>query len=635
MHTGRDCPLCQLTFRDSKLCKEHLATSHNCERVYCIICPTDGNTFRGPSELRRHIRKIHDKSDMTYSDGPEFSKLCCMLYAVEPDRYSLTSEVPKKTEAGVEQACARALQFSIKHGISKMRGLVENILAAPQTESDKEPAPKKQKIDLESFTGSTICSVVVQKDISIWIRLSDGRPLLVILNRNECLSNLSAWLTESNDTEVMAPLETELKSIPIVAFAKQSKSLALRLKIEQKHIINIKTYQRIHKPNPVSPEVAVDNCQFVSPVKELVSSAEVPSPNPVSQEVADDSSQLVVSSAEVSSLEPVSPEVTDDCRLVSSAAPSMPAAEVIKAALSMPTVEELVTEEASDRSTPLSVQSSVQSVSVVRVLEEMDSTTVLSPVASPEQSFTPPYYSPAHTGKSSSSLESDFEKEERQVSMTEREKNLFPSQSPLPTPPPIPVDSEELMAQGAWPLLPPARRDWEGGAINISLPAKTYTWPPTNWKTLTPDQRRDAWLAMSVMLNWSASYGTDYPDRSAKSITEEYNMLHLPGSSDVPSDSHIKPQDKYLSDVRLSIHSYLKHSVNESGDTRSSVMDMLASDKSTPSPQQIKILDSCKKENIPVQPYIRTQQFESAQAYDPAIHHTSNDPGYDPRKPAM
>ena len=53
--------------------------------------------------------------------------------------------------------------------------------------------------------------------------------------------------------------------------------------------------------------------------------------------------------------------------------------------------------------------------------------------------------------------------------------------------------AQKILRDGAWPEVPPGRRDWnEPEAVTLPSPA-TFKCPPPNWKELSPDNLLWAW----------------------------------------------------------------------------------------------------------------------------------------------
>ncbi|XP_045198590.2 gelsolin-related protein of 125 kDa-like [Mercenaria mercenaria] len=49
--------------------------------------------------------------------------------------------------------------------------------------------------------------------------------------------------------------------------------------------------------------------------------------------------------------------------------------------------------------------------------------------------------------------------------------------------------ARELLSTGVMPLVPPARRDWNGQKMELDIGEKTLEWPPSGWLKMTPDRK--------------------------------------------------------------------------------------------------------------------------------------------------
>jgi general stress protein YciG len=64
----------------------------------------------------------------------------------------------------------------------------------------------------------------------------------------------------------------------------------------------------------------------------------------------------------------------------------------------------------------------------------------------------------------------------------------------------------ELVRKGGMPLFPGGRREWDKKRIItlITIPT-TSTWPPTNWKSMSADQKYFNWEFASFLVPFSPS----------------------------------------------------------------------------------------------------------------------------------
>ena len=104
--------------------------------------------------------------------------------------------------------------------------------------------------------------------------------------------------------------------------------------------------------------------------------------------------------------------------------------------------------------------------------------------------------------------------------------------SSVPTPLPTPEKdvkslARELLTTGAMPLLPPARRDWNYVPDNLISLTPTLSWPPSHWKSFTPDQKT---LAAEFAANTLEQSSPIYRPISRSNLLFKHNYLVLPGS---------------------------------------------------------------------------------------------------------
>jgi len=95
------------------------------------------------------------------------------------------------------------------------------------------------------------------------------------------------------------------------------------------------------------------------------------------------------------------------------------------------------------------------------------------------------------------------------------------------------VSARALLMTGRLPLLPPGRRDWNSvHHAQVSFP-NNMTWPPSNWQSLTPDQR----TLLTEHLCTSLILHKRQPIPSRAELLLRYQALLLPGSAIRPSNN--------------------------------------------------------------------------------------------------
>ncbi|XP_056011374.1 uncharacterized protein LOC130051967 [Ostrea edulis] len=92
--------------------------------------------------------------------------------------------------------------------------------------------------------------------------------------------------------------------------------------------------------------------------------------------------------------------------------------------------------------------------------------------------------------------------------------------------------ARNLLEFGVMPLLPPARRNWQGiGAFEISMNSAVISWPPAGWEAFTPDQKLQAWEFAALQLETRGILSAESFSFSRSQLLSRYNMLCLPGSA--------------------------------------------------------------------------------------------------------
>ncbi|KAJ8300441.1 hypothetical protein KUTeg_021960 [Tegillarca granosa] len=84
---------------------------------------------------------------------------------------------------------------------------------------------------------------------------------------------------------------------------------------------------------------------------------------------------------------------------------------------------------------------------------------------------------------------------------------------------------------GCMPLLPPARRSWTEKQITLVLHGCSLNWPPTNWKTLSPDRKLLTWEYAAMRLENALNPEEVNITSSRGDLLDKYNMLALPGTA--------------------------------------------------------------------------------------------------------
>ena len=97
----------------------------------------------------------------------------------------------------------------------------------------------------------------------------------------------------------------------------------------------------------------------------------------------------------------------------------------------------------------------------------------------------------------------------------------------------------KLLETGCMPLFPPAKREWGTRTVNIPSERTSITWPPTDWRSMTADQKLMQWEFVAMSLHTADK---DRPRLERTELLAHYNMMALPGSAvtNQPADARQK-----------------------------------------------------------------------------------------------
>ena len=86
----------------------------------------------------------------------------------------------------------------------------------------------------------------------------------------------------------------------------------------------------------------------------------------------------------------------------------------------------------------------------------------------------------------------------------------------------------ELLRKGGMPLFPAGRREWyKEGIITLITVPTTLKWPPTNWKSMSADQKYFHWEFASIALELNSRIQLQL---SKEELLLKYYFLALPGT---------------------------------------------------------------------------------------------------------
>ncbi|XP_060586471.1 glycosyltransferase-like protein gnt13 [Ruditapes philippinarum] len=168
--------------------------------------------------------------------------------------------------------------------------------------------------------------------------------------------------------------------------------------------------------------------------------------------------------------------------------------------------------------------------------DELDYNDLRSPtpvsINDPDEPFNSPYYNAGATP-------TDNRYEHIPTPSYEPQSNnidtpVVPEYIPTPKNELIINKAKTLLTTGSMPLLPPAEREWSSVpecSVNLT---SNLQWPPHQWKTFTPDQKRLVTEYAAMRLEEHHNNKLTVMDRSL--LLHKYNFLSLPGSTGIKLD---------------------------------------------------------------------------------------------------
>ena len=186
---------------------------------------------------------------------------------------------------------------------------------------------------------------------------------------------------------------------------------------------------------------------------------------------------------------------------------------------------------------------------------------------------------------------------------TNTKKQALPTEGPAP----LPAADQEVLKWGAWPLLCPGRRDWAAGpSLDLQLLISSICWPPSNWRAMSPNQRRFVLQAVAGVMALGDSKEGEFPIQPPEQLAEDYNMLALPGTGSSGKG--------HLSQLRLAAHTSLKHSAAAAPEVHEGLLVLLRPGKNQGPKARNKVLAAVNEAQVPLLPYHRPSHH--LKAYD-------------------
>lgn len=188
------------------------------------------------------------------------------------------------------------------------------------------------------------------------------------------------------------------------------------------------------------------------------------------------------------------------------------------------------------------------------------------------------------------SLDQDTDTESSSSSSSSSSGGVSPKRSTTRTSESLRTRAMRILAKGAMPLCPPARRLWTKH-FEMELSGKKFMWPPANWRALSADSRL---LAMEQMaLTFERGDKLEFPRISRKTLVDKYAFLMLEGQAkpiveDVESE---KVPDKLRQYYFSYLKGLIKGDIGDSLTAWSIVKSLDRSDRWTDTDEIIDILE--------------------------------------------
>ena len=124
----------------------------------------------------------------------------------------------------------------------------------------------------------------------------------------------------------------------------------------------------------------------------------------------------------------------------------------------------------------------------------------------------------------------------------------------------------ELMRKGGMPLFPGGRREWDKERIItlFTIPT-TLKWPPTNWKSISADQKYFNWEFASIALELNAG---NQLQLSKEELLLKYHFLALPGTK-APT---MKEDNTIMIKSRFYLHNAIKQIIKTNREDHTTII---------------------------------------------------------------
>ena len=527
------CPTCGACFRLRTAYREHMKTCHGWQRVICPLCPGVKN-LQNPSSLKKHIGKMHP----TGVSRAAFTTQGMYFFSHHPRRYRAISTVPPESDASMKEAQRLMREWAEMTVTPEAAKLMQDIdkdwaIIAPNMKRKAEESVGETLVATNSSTENlydlTLLDVTLSKkgpcSAEVWSTLPAYEGLLVVAYHVRATPHRSAAraLDRVQELEIPAVEDTGV-SCGNVEVAERA---AMVLGISRADIDSITFKERCRPRNPNLPSPGAipsmptpsdysdgEESLLSHPMTPLDRSPEVhryelpkvvPGRKSVAQPSVCDLLQQAVDESELLISEGTAQEVPATDQLLADIRATASPTYNPTPLLPMP------------RETETEYQALPQSIT-------MEAPPVLQPTPKLRSHATDPVPGPTFTLNSYG-----------KVKLVQSPRSVQPTAQSQLT-----AEDEEALKWGGWPMMCPARRDWEAGvSVQINIPATTIEWPPRNMNTMSDAQRKFALQAVAAMVALGDQEPGHFPLSSPERLAEEYHFLALPQTGPVGANNSL------------------------------------------------------------------------------------------------
>ena len=149
----------------------------------------------------------------------------------------------------------------------------------------------------------------------------------------------------------------------------------------------------------------------------------------------------------------------------------------------------------------------------------------------------------------------------------------------------------KLLTKGVMPLCPPARRIWTR-SIDVEVNGINLSWPPSNWRELSPENRLFAMEQMALTLERKSH--SEFPIITKKLLCDKYAFLMLEGQDKpvVSEEESEKVPDKIRQYNFLFLRGIVRGDIQDSRQAWSIVKSLERADRWTDADEFINVLET-------------------------------------------